>query len=334
MNKIKKIILISWQAYNPHSFLLGEAFDAKIFFINDLINTRNIVWKLFFYIDYFYKSLKTIYFILTSKPNLIIVQNPTAITVIIAVLFKSISNVKVIADSHNGAFSKPWQNFPLHKWALKKADIVLIHNMQLLERLLSDKSYLGVNFRHLNSRLSSLNNKIILTPPYILVVSSFAADEPMEVLLEALRLYNKKSNSNILFRITGNYNKKPLLYNEFKNDIGLEFLGFVSNEQYKMYLSNSDAVISLSTRDDVQQFALMEAISAGVPFISNDNLTNKSLFTDKMILVEIESNKIANGIEKFYSEKNKFVENLYELKEDLKKKWEKDFLAIKCELDN
>ncbi len=335
MIRNKKIILISWQSYNPHSQLLGNSFNAEIHYINDLIITRGLIWKIFFAADYLYKSFKTITIIISSHPGCVIVQNPVPIAVIISVSLKRILNFKVIADSHNGAFASPWGAFPLHKWALRNADIVTVHNYQLLEKLKNDKTYTGINFKILNSKLSEFDK---LKPakrnadPYFLVVSTFAGDEPMEILLEGIRLYKKNNNDNVIFRLTGNFRKKNFLYEEYKNDAGIEFLGFVSNENYAQLMVNAMGVISFSTRDDVQQFALMETIGAGVPFISNNNQTNKALYGDKMVLVEITPDHIAAGIKHFLVNKERLNKDVVELKHTITSKWENDFKLITSEL--
>ena len=121
----------------------------------------------------------------------------------------------------------------------------------------------------------------------------------MDILLEGLRLYNRNNTGKLKFKLTGNYNKKKLLYDTYKDDPNIEFLGFVSNLEYKKLILNALGIISLSSRDDVQQFALMESIGAGIPFISNNNITNRSLFGDKMVLFEINPQNISEGIEFF-----------------------------------
>lgn len=330
MNKSKNI-LISWQSYNPHSQLLGEAFQARIYFIKDLIKSRKLVWSLFFFIDYLYKSLKTIWILCTTRMECVIIQNPVSIAVILAVIAKYFLPIKVLADSHNGAFSSPWKNFPLHKWALRRADVVIIHNKQLLERLKSDPLYSGINFSLLNSKLSNYNyvsKKRDNSEPYILVVCTFAGDEPMELLLQALKYFLDNHPNSVNFKLTGNYKKKPELYNIYKLVHGIEFTGFVSNLEYKNLIVNSEAVISLSTRDDVQQFALMEAISYQVPFISNKNKTNAEMFNGKMPLVNLNSKDIAEGIIEIIQNKKEYKNEMHNLFNDLTLKWEQDFRRL------
>ncbi len=334
-NKNTRVVFITWTLFNPHSSLLNEAFNGKIFYVNNLIKSRGVMWKLFFLFDYIYKSFKTIVIILKNHPDLVVIQNPPSIVPLVIILFSHIKKYKTVVDSHNGAFEKPWTWIPFYKWSLKKADIVITHNNQIYERLKSDNGYRGINFKVLNSRLSEfkgVKKEIILSNPYMLVVSTFSDDEPIENILKGVMVYLNRNEENVTFIFTGNYNKKPALYDQYKNEKNIVFSGFVSNEQYKNLMINSYGVISLSTRDDVQQFALMETIGAGVPFISNDNRTNKALFGDKMILIKITPENIAEGIEQFINNKGQLTKNVLELQKEILAKWEKDFNLIKAEL--
>ncbi len=238
-----------------------------------------------------------------------------------------------MVDSHNGAFQRPWSIFPFHKWALRNADLVSIHNTQLYSRLLGDPFYKKINFKILNSKLSEFQHvkKEKQLKPYFLIITTFAGDEPMEVLLEGIRKFNN-NNGDMIFRITGNYNKKPHVFSKYSTDKKIEFLGFIDYKELEYFLVNSFGVISLSTRDDVQQFALMESLGADVPFISNDNITNRALFDNKMVLVEISSEKIAEGIDLFIKNKGILDKNIVGLKNQIRIKWEKDFNLIKHEL--
>ncbi len=80
-----KIIFISWTSYHSHTQLLGKAFGVDIFYIDHLINSRKILWKLFFLLDYFYKSFRTGLIILQNRPSIVVIQNPPSIAPIIIV---------------------------------------------------------------------------------------------------------------------------------------------------------------------------------------------------------------------------------------------------------
>lgn len=332
----KKIIFISWTPFGRHTELLGKALGAEIYFIKDFIKTRGLTWYLLFPLDYLIKSLNSVIILLRLHPMVVFVQNPPSIAPVILVLFSKLLKIKTVIDSHNGAFEKPWVNVPFHIWSLRKANVVTIHNQELFNRLISNKKFSGIKFMILNSRMSEFPgiSKAYKEDKYFLVISSFSADEPMDILLEGLRIYISDSSSNIKFRITGNYRKKIYLYDKYSEYHNIEFLGFVDDDKYNQLLVNAFGVIALSTRDDVQQFALMEAVGAEVPFISSKNKTNIALFDDKMILTENLPCEIAKSITIFIQKKIELDNRIIEVKNNQKSIWEKDFEKLIGELEN
>lgn len=329
-----KIIFISWTNFSRHSDLLAQASGAEIFYIDNLIHSRRVLWHLFFWLDYLSKCIRTSLVLWNTKPKFVFVQNPPSIASLPIIFFRKIYHYKVIIDSHNGAFEKKWSEIPFHKWALRQADLVTIHNSQLYNRLSNDFNFRGVKFMILNSKLTdfSRTKKETQKQPYFLVVSTFSPDEPIETLLEGIREFCKRSNSKLKFRLTGNYKKKYFLFSEFSAIDNIEFLGYIDEELYNYQLVNSFGIISLSTRDDVQQFAISEAVGAEIPFISNNNATNRDLFDNKMVLTELTPSAISSSIDNFIKNREELITNIKEIKETLANKWNSDFINIKNEL--
>ena len=325
LDKLKeRIVFISWTPFGRHTELLGKALDAEIFFIDKFIKGK--LWKLIFPIDYLLKSLKTFIILWKTKPDIVFVQNPPSIAAIVIVLLSKTFKFKSVIDSHNGAFEKPWLSVPFHIWALKNADIVTIHNKVLFDHLSGVKKFTGINFKILNSRLSAfpLQLKDPSTEKYFLIISSYSDDEPMEVLLDGIARFSEKE-IDIKFKVTGKYERKIELYNKYCQINNLEFLGFVDNKTYDHLLVNAYGIIALSTRDDVQQFALMEAIGAQVPFISNNNKTNIDLFDEKMILIENSPLELVRGITDFIANKDELKNNIIDIKLRQTAKWDREF---------
>ncbi len=327
----QKIIFISWTKYSHHTDLLADALGAEVFFIDNFINSRGILWRLFFLVDYFAKGFKSFIIILRTKPAIVFVQNPPSLAPIAVIFFKKIFKIKVVLDSHNGAFEKPWVSIPFHSWALRKADLVTIHNNQLHTNLKDLANFQKVNFKILNSKLADYSGikKNEQESSHFLIITSFAVDEPVNELLEGIRLFNSNNHTNIKFKITGNYNRNPELFRKYSQERNLEFLGFVSEDDYSDLLVNAYGAMALSTRNDVQQFALMEAVGAEVPFISSDNSTNRSIFNDKMVLTDNTSIKISEAIEKFIKDRDSLYKNILTIKKEQTEKWNRDFNQVK-----
>lgn len=330
-----KIIFISWTPYGRHTELLGKSLKAEIFYIGKFIKSKGILWKLLFPIDYILKSIKSLGILISTKPSIVFVQNPPSIAPVVIVFFSKFFKFKTVIDSHNGAFEKPWVNTPFHIWALRKATIVTIHNKVLFDRLTSDKNFRNINFKILNSRLSDFPSdlKENLQEKYFLVISSFSGDEPMEIVLKGISEFLTK-NKDFKFKITGNYKKDMQIFLRYSDNKNIEFLGFVNDAQYNNLVVNAYGIIALSTRDDVQQFALMESIGAEIPFISNRNKTNIDLFGDKMILIEDNTPQyLQDGINNFINQEKFLRTNIIEIKKTQANKWQNAFNSLLKELD-
>ncbi len=146
----------------------------------------------------------------------------------------------------------------------------------------------------------------------------------MEVILDGIVRFSG-TVKDFKFKITGNYERNRELYKKYRGHNNIEFLGFVDDRTYDYLLVNAYGIIALSTRDDVQQFALMEAVGARVPFISNNNKTNIDLFENKMILIENSPAELVEGITNFIKNKDELENNIIEIKFHQTVKWEKEF---------
>ena len=330
----KKIIYISWTKFNWHAHYQAKTFNAKIYFINNIFSDFSILKLkiLFKFLDYLVKLLTTIITILEERPEILFIEAPPPFASYFAIIYKKLFKKKLVIDAHNGAFEPPMSSVPYWKNILSAADLVIVHNNPL-KNFLSEK-FKNVNFYTLNDPFP-IYKKIEDTSNtyYILVVTTFHGDEPIEIILEGISEYIcRNPKSKVEFRITGNYNKKVNLFYKYSKINKIKFLGFLDQTSFYQQHSNAIGIISYSVREMVQQYALMEALGAGKPFISNKNLTNTQLFGDKMIFTDNDPLSVAEGIEKFLENLEQFTNNIEILKRELTIKRNNDLEKIKIHL--
>lgn len=329
---LQNCIYISWTRFNWHAHYQSKTFNAKIYFINNFLSDIRKLKKFFKFIDYLVKSLTTIFIILKIRPELLFIESPPPFASYIAFLYKKLFKKKFVIDAHNGAFEPPMSSVPYWGNILSGADLVIVHNNPLRNFL--SKKFKDVKFFTLNDPLPTYkkmedNNDSF----YILVVTTFHGDEPIEIVLEGISEYIKRNpSSKAEFRITGNYNKKINIFNKYNKVNKIIFLGFLDQDSFYQQHSNAIGIISYSVREMVQQYALMEALGAGKPFISNKNLTNTELFGDKMIFTDNDPLSIAEGIEKFLQNREQLINNIEILKRELSLKRKDDLEKIKKHL--
>ncbi len=320
-SNVKKILYISWTDFNWHAYLLANSIGAELIFIKRFRLNKILPKIVNVIIDYLYKSIKTIFLITKNKNDLFVFENPPPIGAVIGYFYKKIKmNFKYLIDAHNGAFEKPMISFPFIFKAFSNTEAVIVHNNPLREKLINKREFKDCKFFTLNDPIPNIPyyQYIGKTKDYLLVVTTFHGDEPIETVLGGIKVFLLNNpDSDLEFHVTGNYRKNLKVYEEYKIFDKIKFLGFVDQKEYHKELQHCLGVITYSVRDDVQQFATIEAIGAFKPFISNRNTTNLHLFDNKMILTNISPSEISEGIKKFLSEKENYKANIPLLRDNL-----------------
>lgn len=285
-----------WYAYSRRAKSLSAELDADLILIDTFI-TKNIkLRKFLIWIDYLIKSVVTFKILYDRNPDIIIATSPPSFCPMVCYFYGKLFKKKLVVDAHNSAFLKPWIYTPYYLKTLMSAKLVLVHNIELNEFL--KEHYFNIKFFVLQDPLSNFRIKKTevspdFPPKYFLLILSFSADEPVELIFNAIRTFLRNNNNEkVLFYATGNYNKNLKIYNKYKGIKGIKFLGFVDDSRYEEILTNSFAIISFSTKKMVQQSAAIEALSAGIPLISEKSETNNRIFYKGAILTDIVEQEI------------------------------------------
>lgn len=324
MSKKSKIIIIMWYGYSRRASSLSHELNADLILIDTYITRNPKLRKYFLWIDYIIKSTITLYKLFVINPDIIIATSPPSFCPIVCYFYSGLFNKKLIIDAHNSAFLSPWIKVPLYRKVLRKSDKILVHNLELLNYL--KEIYKNYNFYLLPDPLP-----IFQVQPgdnngkYILIICSFSDDEPIELILTAVKEFLFISKEKIQFFITGNYRKKYQVYTKFEDVENIRFLGFLDQKEYEKYLINAFGIISFSTKAMVQQSALIEALSAEVPFLSESSDTNKRIFKLGAVLSEINKNELVKSL--VYLSENRM--ELKKMISDLKKEYENSWKLMK-----
>jgi len=210
----------------------------------------------------------------------------------------------------------------------------LVHNDEL-EKYLKIK-YRNIPFYILPDKIPDfpLQNENIQNPQkaYFLAPVTFSFDEPIEEMLDAIRLFLDTTKFPMEFIITGNYKIRDEIYDKYHNVVGIRFVGYVDNPTYDKLLTNAFGVIALTTRQMTQQCAAVEAMGANVPLIVSDTDTNRRLFSQGAIITSIDRNSIKNSIEQFIREKGDLLDGITERKKIWNQAWDKAFIGLKHQL--
>lgn len=278
---------LSWTAFQRRQESMRDivGFDCWYF----PVPKSGRFFKLVSYARLFLKSLAGLR---RASPSAVWVQLPQLPTLWAALAYRALARhpVKIVADCHNAQLRKPWSQFPLTQWSLRRADAILVHNDAMLLQAKNigwpmDKVFVleDVPAMGKDKPPAGLAAKHISMPkPWILFPGSFAADEPIGEVLAAARIA-----SECTFIITG----RPERAKQNGHDIddlpkNVLLPGFLSVELFDDLLREADVVIGLTREEGIQLSVCNEALGFGRPLVTSNTKILSKLFGEAAVLVE------------------------------------------------
>lgn len=246
--------------------------------------------KLFNYARLFINSVSELR---RAAPDVVWVQLPQVPALWAALAYRALAGkpVKVVADCHNAQLRKPWSHFPLALWSLKKADAILVHNEAMLERagligwpmdkvlVLEDVPAIGKD----QPPNGSAAKHIAAPKPWVLFPGSFAADEPIQEVLQAARLAPE-----LTFIITGRRERaRQNGHNIDDLPSNVVLPGFLSVELFDDLVREANVIMGLTREEGIQLSVCNEALGFGRPLVTSDTRILRKLFGSAAVLVDI-----------------------------------------------
>lgn len=269
--------------------------------------------------------LKTVSIVLKEKPQHLFVQNPSMFLATLACIIGKFTSIKIIVDRHttfrinkphSGSF-KIWLFMRLHYFTLRNADLTIITNSDLAILV---KEAQGRPFI-LPDRLPRIqrSEKLRLKGKFsIVLVSSFAEDEPINETLQAIKLIEKM---DFYLYISGNHLKYDKDLPKKTRNQHIIFTGYLPYQKYVDTLFAADIVMALTKSECCMLCGCYEAISAKKPLITSDKNVLISYF-NKAYFVDNSPQGIANGIIEVTNNIEEYRKRSEEMYRELDCKWE------------
>jgi glycosyltransferase involved in cell wall biosynthesis len=253
-------------------------------------------------LEYIRNGWRTVFRLVIERPGVVWVQLPQVPLLWVALFYKVLfrPTAKIIADCHNAQLREPWSRFPLALWSVRRADLVLVHNVAMLEqakiigwpvnkvRVLEDVPPVPTE----EAPRGLAKTRIDVPKPWVVFPGSFAADEPIAEVMEAARLAPELS-----FIITGRPERAQKNGHDLKELPGNMCLpGFLSVEVFDDLLREADVVLGLTREEGIQLSVCNEALGFRRPLVTSDTAILRQLFLDAAVLVKTSDPvSIANG---------------------------------------
>jgi len=243
---------------------------------------------------YFILSLRTVALLLRRNPHILLVQNPSLVLSALAVGLRPVFRYRLVVDAHNEAVTpfihqQRWLQRLSH-WVLRNADLTLVTNRAL-----------AVAVETQGGRAFTLSDPIPQIPSVsasklrgefnAVLISTFAPDEPVAAVLDAVR------GLNIHLYVTGDFRKlDPSVARRVPANV--HFTGFLSEEDYWRLLQSADALVDLTLMDNCLVCGAYEALAAGKPMLLSNNPASVELFGDSALYTDNTSSDIRRMLEK------------------------------------
>jgi glycosyltransferase involved in cell wall biosynthesis len=283
---MRRVAIISWETHR-RTQELAKALDFPLY---ELCDRRSGLAR---YIALCYRTIK----LLTRvRPDVLIVQNPSIVLAGLSELLRPLIRYELVVDAHNEAvrpyINQTWPVPAIARWLLRRASITIVTN-DALAKTVCDA---GGRPHVLPDRLpeaptAPLPPRDSPTPFSVLVIATYAPDEPIDQILEAA----KELGTDYQFHFTGNYLKLPeSKRTQLPSNVALT--GFLPEQQYWTLMRDCDVVLDLTLMEDCLVCGAYEALSLHKPMILSESTAARNLFGGACLLTKPNPESIAGAI--------------------------------------
>ncbi len=307
-------IWITWEVQRRNR-VLSQALGLKLFEFAELHSGKGVKK----YLKYITGPMKTIGVLLRERPSLVVCENPSIVLAFMMILIKIITGLPVIVDAHYaGIFPLDGNNRFLmwvSKFIQKHATAVIVTNRNH-KGIVESNGGKGVILQDMVPHIDrSVTTEVDARS--ILMVCSFANDEPYEEVFKAAELIQ----NDVTFYVTGNYKKRNIDPASVPPNVHLT--GFVSEERFIELLNSVDVVMAFTDREDCLMCACYEAVATEKPMIISDSEALRDYFKRGAIYTQHTPGDIATSILNMFDHYRAYKQAMQEFKPQLVKEWER-----------
>jgi len=319
---MKKSIWISWEKHR-RTQELAKVFNAELFTL--LYNEKSCI-------RYPVLLAKTFLLIMQYRPKILYVQNPSIVLAALAAFLKPFFRYKLIVDRHSN-FKLATLSSALFKWrifhslsrfSIRKADYTIVTNKTLFD-LVNEWHGRAVVLQDKLPDLEKIEPRPLKGEFNIVCVSTFSPDEPIFEIVEAA----KTVNDSVHIYITGryqNYSRISELQKIMPKNVTTT--GFLSEQDYLQLLNSVDAVMVLTTEDDLLTCGAYEAVALKKPMILSKTKAITSYFNKGAVYTDADMRSIAKSIMGVQAQYSDLAEAVKELFDELNVSWQQKYHAL------
>ncbi|HXK61525.1 MAG TPA: glycosyltransferase [Acidobacteriota bacterium] len=322
----RKRVFLTWLPYSQRSQTLAERLGARPVYFGYLSGRKSTPRAI---LRYLLMTLHTAGFLLRHRPRLVFVMNQPVFLPFVVYAVSFLLRYQYVIDSHSGLFNKPeWRwSLPIMKYVYRRSLFSIVTNREHRERV---QSWGG--------RVEVLGALILgeepadpfVRPlgPSLVVIGTFAADEPTAEVFEACRRM-----ADIQFYVTGSLNKaSPDLLKSAPGNV--IFTDFMPRPKYVGLVKAMDGAIILVKNDNVMQRGAYEAMSWEVPIITSEWQLLRETFNRGAIFVDNSPEQIVRAVRQLLGHLQHYRAEIKALRVERAAQWESDIRRINAFLSS
>lgn len=304
MNPESNVMCLTWDPQCRRIESLARELGASLHVVHVLKYRRPLLAPF----KYPVMAVLTMRLLMSAKPRAIVVVVPPLPSALVAYAYCLMTGAALVIDAQTGAFSDPlwlWSR-PVFRWLCRKALVTTVTNTELHQLLGSWKAP-GMVLEDPIPVLAGEDQPDPSDKIRVVVVNSFANDEPVEETVEAAH-----QCEDCDFFITGRLANasKSLLGRAGKN---VHFTDYLSESAYGSLLRTSDLVVVLCTLDNTMLCGAYEALSIGKPLLTSKWPAMERRFVKGTVFVENTVAGIRDGIRAAIARRAELSEEMREL---------------------
>ena len=279
---------------------------------------------------YFLALRETVRILQRTRPQILIVQNPSLILTCFAVTWGRVRGVPVVIDAHNvGVIPEGDRPTPIALVAAlaRQASMTIVSNKSLASRV---QQYGGRSFV-LPDAIPVLPRgrppKQLSGSIRVLFICTYQHDEPYEAVIKAAR----QLDEGVTVYITGNPKEKAEALRKIAPP-NVIFTGFLPEEDYIGLLREVDLVVDLTLLDNCLVCGAYEAVAAGKPMVLSDWPESCAYFSRGTVPTDNTVDGIAASIRRALAERRRLTDEVNSLREELIRDWSDRREALEQEL--
>jgi glycosyltransferase involved in cell wall biosynthesis len=253
------------------------------------------------------------------RPRGVIVQNPSIVLAVWAIVLRYLFRYALIVDAHNEGLRPIYQPLGwldcVFRFVQAKADLTLVTNDLLVDGVNRNG---GIAFV-LPDRLPALPDVPALRlegQHSIVCISTFAKDEPIDEVIAAVAGLDPRYR----LYMTGNSRR---LASDLSDRLpaNLILTGYLSDTDYVALLRGADVVLDLTHLDNCLVCGAYEAVALGKPLIVSDTAVLRRYFYKGTIYTKNHPQEIRDAVHSAVSNRATLRHQMISLKQELIEDW-------------